>query len=261
MNNANTENMINLIGKLCFFEPVEFGEAAFSVGVYCDAEQNNLINATDLFLALGIRGAYVRDKIYHYINTLELKQGKDYFIKSKSDPIVDNQPEYIFNFAAAKRIAQEVEGDIGKAAFAFFEMAEEYTENDLLRMFCYDILVRMPVFTFAAVASVLQGVKYNDGVMDEETLVKMLKKDKLLTRALLPTKGNELYFTKLNGKTCLTVQGLNYLARKYMGLPIDMAVSFTLQNMPLASRKVSPSMFDESRIERIVTDNEVIVDE
>jgi len=259
--NQTMTNSLKSIGHVRIFEPVVIGMASFAVCVCYDTKNNKMINADDLLTSLGIKKANLKNKTYYYLNKFDLQLNEDYIVRPGDDPIV-SEPIHALTISAAKKIAQDFEGDLGKAALRFLELVEVYTENDVFRHFCCDSVVLMPVFTFKTVSTIFQGVKYNDGIIDEEKFIKMLKRDKILTRASLPVKGYEMMFSRINNETCLTVQGFNYLTRKYLGLPLDVSINFTLENMPFASRKVSTSMFSDDRIERVIpTEDEVIVSE
>jgi len=242
---------IKKVGELRFFSPIEINQSSFSVGIYYDGNGHRFVNATDFLTALGIKKGYVETQIYHYINTLDLKVNVDYFLNTNGDPIT-HKTEHVFMLHAAQKIAAAVEGDVGQAAVQFLTQVEEYVEHDILRLITFDTLFHCPIFAIDVVAYLFYRLGYNNCSISKDNLVHLLKKDRLLTKALRPTKGNEVSFLRYNNDTYVTMYGLSYLGRKYLGLTNNEAIQFVLESMPHALRRVSSSLFNDSTICKII---------
>jgi len=242
---------IKKIGELKFFTPVVVNDASFTVGIYYDELGNKLVNAIDFLTEVGIRKNYIDEKIYQYIDKLHLKDNDDYIIKPSTDPLL-SKPEYIFPLATAQKIAAIIEGDIGKATAQFFDLVDGWVEQDILRYVTFDTLFHSPVFSLDVIAYLFHKVGYNNWSVSEANIEQMLKKDRFLTKALRPTKGNEMAFLRYNNTTYATPYGLTMLYRRYLGMSNDVAITAVLESMPWALRKVSSSLFDDSKINKMV---------
>jgi len=245
-------NDFRCLVSLRFFTPIEQDGIPFQVGIYYDEKGEPCVSVHDLLKALGFHQSVFEKKTYEIIDKLDLEVNKDYTIKCSEDVIL-NKVEHILCFEAAYRAVQLFNNE---AATQFFEAVSKFrtseqVESDVFRLFSYDLIVRSPVFNLDTLAYVFQRSGYNDGEIDTESLIKMLKKDRILTRALRPVKGFEHLFVRFDNSLWMTPHGFSYLTRKYIGLSVHESIGCVATVMPNASRLISDSIFCETRVERM----------
>ena len=255
-----TDTQVQLIGSLRFFTPVEVDGRQFSVAVYYGENNEPAITAHDLLKALGCPVATLEKKTYEIIGKLDLNPNKDYIVKHSEDVIL-NKVEHIFGFEAACKVVQLFKN---KAAIQFFDAVgkfrpAEQIESDLLKLFSYDLIIRAPVFGMDVLTAAFRRVGYNDGEIDTESLINMLKKDRVLTKSLSPVKGHEHLFVRYNDTLWVTTHGFSYLTRKYIGLSVHESMGIVATAMPSASRLINDSIFCTTRdvhIDKNTTENQ-----
>lgn len=243
------DNNFECLGCLRFFSPVEVNGAQFSVGVYYNEENTPCVIAQDLLHALGCHKSTIDKKTYEVIDKLNLELEKDYIVKHSEDVIL-NKVEHILGFEAVRKTVQLFKND---AAIQFFEAVGgfkpiEQIESDVLKLFLYDLVIRTPVFPLDVLSYALREGGWNDGEIDTESLIKMLKRDRILTRALRPVKGFEHLFVRFNNSLWVSPHGMSYLTRKYMGLSVHDSIGCVASMMPNASRLCSDSILKEDRV-------------
>jgi len=238
--------MIQLLSTIRAYTPAVHNDAQFQITVYSGANGILWVNVRDFYDALEFRKSDVDGQIQKTIDTLKLEEGRDYITEQGNDPIVDG-PKYIWTLEVALEASKRIDSDMAEAAVKFFE-GIILAETNVFRHLAYDVLLRQPVFPLAHLAYVLHQNLYNDGWMDEKILIRMLKKDRVLTRALRPVPGYEMMFVKIDNIICVTAVGMIHLSRKYLGITMDEAMSLLLENVQYASRLASASLYEDRRV-------------
>jgi len=238
--------MTTLISTIRTYAPATHNETEFQITVYSGANGIMWVNTRDFYDALEFRKSDVDSQIKKTIDTLKLEEGRDYLMSEGNDPIVDS-PKYIWTLSVALEASKRIDTDKAEAAVKFFE-GVTICETNVFQHLCFDMLVRQPVFPLAHVAYVLYQNLYNDGCVDDKILVKMLKKDRVLTKTLRPVKGHESFFVIIKGTTCVTPAGFVWIMRKYLGATINESLEELLNNLQYASRLVSASLIEDNRV-------------
>jgi len=240
---------MQLLGTLNFYSSITHNGIEYGIGVYKSGDDKYTINARDFFTSIGVPKGHLDNTIYKYINHLDLKQDLDYVVKAGKDPIVD-KPVHIFSINSAMRIAQEIKTDYAEAAFKFFEAVLKYEHHDTFQIVSYDLLIRNPLFPMSVVAYAMSIRGYNDGQIDENSLVKLLKRDKLLTRAGRPAKNYFSQFISIDNVTYVTPYGFGYLFRKYMGFITDATLSSVIESLMYANRLAHNDFLNSERSQK-----------
>jgi hypothetical protein len=236
-----------------FYTPIEANGDTFCVSVFYGQDGTAHVNLNDMFREIGIHKSRIMDTIYQKINELNLEKDKDFIIKVGSDPLI-HDPEYVTSLVTARDIAAATKD--GELAVEFLTQVYAYQNHDTFKMLTYDLLNRAPAFNFNTFAQILAEQGWNDGEVDEEVLIKLLKRDRVITRAGRAVKGQEGLFLTMGGQTYITPHGLIQLSRKYMGLTIGESLGLLVDVLPFANRLLNDSLVCDTRMRRTLSEIE-----
>ena len=244
----NSTNNFAFLGSLKFFSEID----GYATPIYYSAEGDPYGNAHDLLKSLGVHPDNIEARIYDILNKLNLQLTKDFVLKQSED-VNSNKPEHIFTLESAHRTAKLLKKH---SATKFFHQVKNYrfpeeAAGDLFRYLSHDVVIRCVVFSIGNLVQVLKESLWNDGEVDEESLIKMLRRDRMITRAMRPVKGYEHIFIRQGDNLWITPHGFCWLARRMLGLTVTESIGCLASVIERGSRLISDSVFCETRVQTL----------